>query len=177
MDLVARHVSASNATEIVRVEPASFEEFFAAEKDRLLRMLAFATGSSAEAEDLAQDAFTKVLERWERVQTMDDPAGYLHRTAMNLFRNKFRRGVMAVRRGIGTAPQRDVFGDVEDRDSLTRAMASLTSKQRTALVLTEVLGYSGEETGRLLGLKASTVWVLTHRARAVLKEAMEQDDV
>ena len=171
------HVSASNATEVVKVESATFEEFFDAERDRLLRVLAFATGSTTEAEDLAQDAFTKVLERWNSVRTMDDPAGYLHRTAMNLLRNRFRRGLMAVRRGIGTAPQRDVFGDVEDRDVLTRAMASLTSKQRTALVLTEVLGYSGEETGRLLGVKASTVWVLTHRARAALKDAMEQSDV
>ena len=177
MELVAWHENASNSTEIVTVEPASFEEFFAAEKDRLLRVLAFATGSTAEAEDLAQDAFTKIFERWERVRTMEDPAGYLHRTAMNLFRNKFRRGVMAVRRGIGTAPQRDVFDVIEQRDALTRAMASLTSKQRAALVLTEVLGYSGEQTGRLLGVKASTVWVLTHRARTVLKDAMERDDV
>jgi RNA polymerase sigma-70 factor (ECF subfamily) len=177
MDLVARHVAALNSTEIVTVEPATFEEFFAAEKDRLLRVLAFATGSNAEAEDLAQDAFTTVLEHWDRVRTMDDPAGYLHRTAINLFRNKFRRGVIAVRRGMGAAPPRDVFGDIEDRDSLTRAMASLTSKQRAALVLTEVMGYSGEETGRLLGVKASTVWVLTHRARTVLKDAMEESDV
>jgi RNA polymerase sigma factor (sigma-70 family) len=177
MELVARHVSASNSTEIVMVEPASFEEFFGAEKDRLLRVLSFATGSTSEAEDLAQDAFTKVLERWETVRTMNDPAGYLHRTAMNLFRNKFRRGVMALRRGVGTAPERDVFDDVEERDSLTRAMASLTPKQRAALVLTEVMGYSGEETGKLLGVKASTVWVLTHRARAALKDEMEQSDV
>ena len=177
MDLLARHMSTSDSTETAKVEAATFEEFFNAEQDRLLRVLAFATGSNAEAEDLAQDAFTKVLERWETVRTMDDPAGYLHRTAMNLFRNKFRRGVMAVRRGIGAAPQGDVFGNIEDRDALTRAMAGLTSKQRTALVLTEVLGYSGEETGRLLGVKAATVWVLTHRARTVLKEAMEQSDV
>jgi RNA polymerase sigma-70 factor, ECF subfamily len=177
MELVARHVNASNSTESAKVEPASFEEFFGGEKDRLLRMLAFASGSTAEAEDLAQDAFTKVLERWESVRTMDDPAGYLHRTAMNLFRNRFRRGVMAVRRGIGAAPQRDVFGDIEDRDSLTRAMANLTSKQRAALVLTEVMGYSGEETGQLLGVKASTVWVRTHRARAALKEVLKQSDV
>jgi hypothetical protein len=28
-----------------------------------------------------------VFERWETVAAMEDPAGYLHRTAMNLFRN------------------------------------------------------------------------------------------
>ena len=47
----------------------TFDEFFEAEKDRLLRVLSVITGSLAEGEDLAQEAFT-----------------YLHRTAMNLFR-------------------------------------------------------------------------------------------
>ena len=174
---MATHVPTWNAAEIMAVEAMGFEEFFDGEKDRLLRVLALVTGSKVEAEDLAQDAFTKVFERWDKVRTMEDPAGYLHRTAMNLFRNKFRRAAMAVRRGIGSAPDRDVFGDVEDRDVITRAMASLTSRQRAALVLTEVLGYSGEETGRLLGIKASTVWALTHQARTVLQGAMEGIDV
>lgn len=39
------------------------------------------TGSKTEAEDLAQEAFIRVLERWDTVATMEDPAGYLHRTA------------------------------------------------------------------------------------------------
>ena len=35
------------------------------------------TGSRAEAEELAQDAFLKVWERWDRVADMDEPIGYL----------------------------------------------------------------------------------------------------
>jgi RNA polymerase sigma factor (sigma-70 family) len=176
MEQMARRSGVWNAAVIVGEEAPTFEEFFSVEKDRLLRVLALVTGSSVEAEDLAQEAFTKVFERWDRVRAMDDPAGYLHRTAMNLFRNRFRRAAMAVRRGIGNAPQRDVFGDVEDRDALDRAMSNLTSRQRAALVLTEVLGYSGEDAGKLLGIKASTVWALTHQAREVLKGAMEEFD-
>ena len=45
----------------------SFEALFEAEKDRLLRMLCVITGSRAEAEDIAQEAFTRVFERWDRV--------------------------------------------------------------------------------------------------------------
>ena len=38
-----------------------------------------------------QDAFLSVWERWDRVGEMDDPLGYLYRTAMNLFRKRYRR--------------------------------------------------------------------------------------
>lgn len=58
-----------------------------------------------------------------------------------------------------------------------KALAGLTPRQRAALVLTEALGYSGEETGRLLGIRASTVYALTHQARAALRADLEATDV
>ena len=54
----------------------TFERFFEQEQERLLRALSVITGSRREAEDLAQEAFTKVFERWEAVAVMDEPAGY-----------------------------------------------------------------------------------------------------
>ena len=148
--------------------PLTFDRFFEQEQERLLRTLSVITGSRREAEDLAQEAFTKVFERWETVSVMEEPAGYLHRTAMNLFRNQYRRAKVAIGRTVGLGPQQDVFKAVEDRDTAARALGALTARQRAALVLTEALGYSGEEAGELLGIKASTVWALTHQARAAL---------
>ena len=156
--------------------PLTFEGFFEDEKERLLRILSVITGSRAEAEDLAQEAFTRVFERWGTVAGMEDPAGYLHRTAMNLFRNQYRRARVALTRTVGLGPEQDVFKPVDDRDAAARAMGALTPRQRAALVLTEALGYSGEETGRLLGIKASTVWALTHQARAALRQTVEATD-
>src|SRR5262245_52572275 len=103
--------------EAASAEPPAFESFFEEQKDRLLRILSVITGSRAEAEDLAQEAFTRVFERWTSVANMEDPAGYLHRTAMNLFRNQYRRARVAVRRVVGLGPQQDVFKPVEDRDA------------------------------------------------------------
>ena len=160
----------------VDTETLAFEWFFEEQKERLLRILSVITGSRAEAEDLAQEAFTRVFERWDTVAAMEDPAGYLHRTAMNLFRNQLRRARVAVGRAVGLGPERDVFKPVEDRDTAARALGSLTPRQRAALVLTEVMGYSGQETGRLLGIKASTVWALTHQARAALRGTVEAID-
>jgi RNA polymerase sigma-70 factor (ECF subfamily) len=154
----------------------TFEAFFEDQKGRVLRILSVITGSRAEAEDLAQEAFTRVFERWETVAAMEDPAGYLHRTAMNLFRNQYRRARVALGRMVGLGPEQDVFKPVEDRDLAARALGELTPRQRAALVLTEALGYSGEEAGQLLGINASTVWALTHQARAALRGTVEAID-
>jgi RNA polymerase sigma-70 factor, ECF subfamily len=158
------------------IQPRTFEEFFAAQKDRLLRILYVVTGSRDEAEDIAQEAFTKVLERWGRVRSLENPAGYLERTAMNIFRNRYRRAKRAARSVVGRGYDQDAFAVVEDRDEAARALASLTPRQRAALVLTEVLGYSGKEAGQILGVSASTVWVLTHKAREALRDKGADSD-
>jgi RNA polymerase sigma-70 factor (ECF subfamily) len=105
---------------------------------------------------------------------MENPAGYLTRTAINVFRSRSRRAACALKRIVGIAPERDVYETVEERDHAARALARLTPRQRAALLLTEMLGYSGEEAGDLLGIRASTVWALTHQARTALR-ATEED--
>lgn len=40
-------------------------------------MLCLLTGDGQEAEDLMQDAFVRLHERWERISSLDDPTGYL----------------------------------------------------------------------------------------------------
>src|SRR5262245_79434 len=132
------------AFETMGADLPAFDVFFEDEKDRLLRVMSIITGSTAEAEDLAQEAFTRVFERWARVRTMEDPAGYLHRTAMNVFRNQYRRTRVALGRAVGLGPEQDVYRSVDDRDAAARALGTLTPRQRAALVLTEGLGYSGE---------------------------------
>ena len=153
-----------------------FEEFFEGEQERLLRILWMVTGSLHEAEDIAQEAFLKVWERWSDVSAMESPVGYLHRAAMNIFRNRYRRAALAVRKAVGAGPPIDAFGAVEDRFSITRALGSLTPRQRAALVLTELLDYSAEEAGQMLGVRASTVRSLNAAGRSSLKNAKELID-
>ncbi|HEX9235014.1 MAG TPA: sigma factor, partial [Actinomycetota bacterium] len=61
---------------------SSFEDFYQGERDALFGALALITGSRFEAEEIAQDAFLAVWQRWDRVAGMESPAGYLYRTAM-----------------------------------------------------------------------------------------------
>ncbi len=156
--------------------PGSFESFYDAESQMLFRRLWLVTGNRAEAEEIMQDAFLKVWERWEQVSSMDDPVGYLYRTAMNLFRKRYRRAVLAIRRSIGLAPSRDDFADADARDTVQRVLSTLPPRQRAALVLTEMLGFSPREAGRALGVQASTVRSLSHQGRESFRRAMEVDD-
>lgn len=50
----------------------------------------------------------KVLERWERVKDLEDPAGYLHRTAMNAFRSRYRRAMTGATHVLGFARPSDL---------------------------------------------------------------------
>ena len=150
--------------------PASFEDLFEAEHARLLRALFLVTGNVQEAEELMQDAFLAVWERWDRVAAMDEPVGYLYRTAMNRFRSRLRRAARAARKVVGAAEGGDAFAAADEREVLARALATLPERQRAALVLTELLGYGSEEAGRILGVKDVTVRSLASQARAALRK-------
>jgi RNA polymerase sigma-70 factor (ECF subfamily) len=154
----------------------SFEDFFEAEQDRLYRALFLVCGNRQDAEELSQEAFVKVLERWDRVSGMDSPDGYLFRAAMNLFRSRYRSAARAARRIVRRGEPRDELAAVDSRDAALRALATLTPRQRAALVLTEMLGYDSNEAAEILGVKAVTVRTLAHQGREALKTTMEPND-
>ena len=75
-------------------QPVAFEAFLEAERVRLFGALYLLTGSSEEAEEVLQEAFIAIWERWDRIRGMEDPAGYLYRTAMNRHRSRKHRSVV-----------------------------------------------------------------------------------
>ncbi len=155
-------------------ERPTFDTFFMDEQDGLSRALCAITGSRSQAEDIAQEAFLRILERWDTVSVMENPAGYLYRTALNLYRSEYRRATQAMKRLVSHEPEDDdVFAPIHDRDEALQALAVLTPRQRAALVLTEGLGYSGEDAAGMLGIKAATIYALTHQARATLATLTE----
>ena len=157
------------------VAAPSFEEFFRNEKAGLFRALCIVTRNRHEAEELTQDAFVRVLERWERVGAMDDPRAYLYGTAMNAFRMGLRHAAVVARRRLGATRPDDEMANIDSDDAVMRALARLTDRQRAAVVLTDLLGFPSEEAGSMLGIRASTVRVHVARAHAAMKGAMADD--
>ncbi|TMB93762.1 MAG: sigma-70 family RNA polymerase sigma factor [Chloroflexi bacterium] len=157
-------------------QPVAFEAFFEAERVRLLRALYLLTGNAEEAEEVLQEAFIAIWERWDRVGAMEDPIGYLYKTAMNRQRSRYRRARRTARRVIGQAHGRDGFADVEDRVELARALVALSPRRREAIVLTALLGYGSADAGRMMGVADPTVRRLAQEARADLRVTLGDSD-
>jgi RNA polymerase sigma-70 factor (ECF subfamily) len=153
-----------------------FEDLVDAEHARLFGALFLITHDRSEAEDVMQEAFLRVWERWERVQTLEDPVGYLYRTALNVYRKRRRRAIVAIRRAIRVTPPKDELAEVEIHDQVLRALAKLTPRQRLSVVLLDLLDIPSEEAGRLMGVKSSTVRVLASQGRAALARNMGEED-
>ncbi|MGH2674164.1 MAG: RNA polymerase sigma factor [Actinomycetota bacterium] len=154
--------------------PRAFEEFFEENRRRLFGALCAITGSRDEAEEILQDAFLRLWERWDRVSMVEDPVGFLFRTAINVFRNRLRRARVAVRKTLTPGPSTDDLAAVESRSDLISTLRGLTPQQRAALVLTGYLGYSSEEAARVLGVRASTVRALATQGRASARAKAEE---
>ena len=172
MEANLRSVPAEPAEEADISERApSFEEFYEATRRGLFTALCLVTGNRHEAEEIAQDAFVRVFERWDHIGMLDDPTGYLFRVSMNVFRSRYRRASLGLRRTLFLSPaETDDLAAVETHDAVVRLLQGLDPKQRAAVLLTAILDYSAEEAGRMLGLRASSVRSLTTRARAQMKQ-------
>ena len=167
---------AISGADIRAVAQPSFEEFFGEHHADLFAALWMITRDRHEAEEIGQDAFLRLWERWDRIAAMDDPEGYLYRTAMNVFRSRKRRTSVAIRRLGRTSPPDDLLEAVERREILVRALSTLTPRERAAVVLTDVLGFSSDEAGRSLGIKPVTVRVLASRGRGRMQQEVTDHD-
>ncbi|SEM46990.1 RNA polymerase sigma-70 factor [Streptacidiphilus jiangxiensis] len=145
-----------------------------AEHRRLLQGVAYRVlGSVADAEDVVQDAWL----RWSRVDaaTVDDPEGYLVRTATRLAIDRLRSA--QVRRESYVGPwlpepmltSRDIADDVALADSVSTAMLlvleALSPVERAVFVLREAFGYSHAEIAGFVGREEATVRQISSRAR------------
>jgi RNA polymerase sigma-70 factor (ECF subfamily) len=154
----------------------SFEAFFEAESRMLYRRLCLVTGNRHEAEEVMQDAFINLFDRWDRVKTMEDPTGYLYRTAFHVVHKRSRKAARAVRHVVRPGADVDEFAAADARETVRRALGEVSRRQRAAVVLTELLGYSSEEAADIMGVRAVTVRVLASQGRAAMRRLLEDRD-
>jgi RNA polymerase sigma-70 factor (ECF subfamily) len=162
--------------DVTPVTISGFEEFFEAEHVRLAKALYLLTGNSAEADELTQEAMVRVYERWDQIRRMGSPQGYLFRTALNLHRSRLRWLATRARQILQPPPSPDPAEVVQSRDSLDRALASLPTGQRGAVVLVEWLGMDSQEAATALGIQPGSVRARLSRAKAALRRMLEEED-
>jgi hypothetical protein len=69
---------------------ASPEDVFERDYDRLVQALTVIAGSRDAAADAVQEAFVRLINRWDKVAAYEDPAGWVRRVAINLIRDQQR---------------------------------------------------------------------------------------
>ena len=149
-----------------------FESFFRDEYRSLCQALLLLVGDAFEAEEIAQETMTRVLERWDRVGAMESPTGYAYRTALNLQRKRIRRLAVRAKRRFAPVPVADVGPAAGDRHDVRVALATIPEGQRAALILVDWLDMDAEEAAGVLGIKPGSVRVRLHRARSALRDSL-----
>ena len=149
------------------VEP--FEQFVSRTWAPLVRHAALLTGRHADAEDLVQAALEKVAPRWHRIT--GDPEAYVRRTMVNINITRWRRhrGREVLRSDPEEISSQQVAGPEERGWDIAAALAALTPKQRTVLVLRFVEDRTERETAELMGVRVGTVKSATRDALAAVR--------
>ena len=147
----------------------TFEEFFGTEHARRFGACASSPETETGRRRSCRTPSFALWERWDQLR-LDDASAYLFRTAMNVFRNRYRRTALSLRNTLAIAPSDDAFATVDDRDLVVRTLRDLTADQRAAVLLMGYVGLTSVEAGQMLGMRSSTVRTLATRARAAIRE-------
>jgi RNA polymerase sigma-70 factor (sigma-E family) len=140
-----------------------FVDFVTERYPSLCRTAYLLTGSHHTAEDVVQSALTKAFVHWGRVQRADRPEAYVRRMVVNevasLRRRRWSREAVVedtdrLRSAVLQVGPED---GVVDRRDMAAALASLTLRQRSVLVLRYYDGLSEAEIAEVLGIRPGSV--------------------
>ena len=147
--------------------------------DRLYRAAWALCGSRADAEDLVQETYVRVLAR-PRLLRNEDDLGYLLRALRNSFLNQRR----SESRRLQSAPLPDTPDLVADPQAVQpdrafeagevyAAIAALPGDFRDVLVAVDIAGLSYREAARALRIREGTVMSRLYRARQQVVRRVE----
>ena len=124
------------------------------------------------AEDLLQEAYARLVPRWDSVQHYDNPEAWVRTVALRLYLSHERRARLFHRRApILQAPAAGE-GPSPDRVAIEAALAGLAPQQRVVVVLHYLVDLSVDEIAATLKIPAGTVKSRLSRARAHLADVL-----
>jgi RNA polymerase sigma factor (sigma-70 family) len=150
-----------------------FEALFRAHYASVFGSVLLIVHDRGRAEEVTQDAFLKLYERWTAVNwVVENPPAWVHQVAVRAaIRRAQREKVVPVAEPV----ERATADQVPDVD-LVNAIAHLAPKQRAAVVLFYLEDRPVEEIARVMGTSTSTVKQHLHRARARLAEVLQEEE-
>ena len=159
----------------------TFEDFIAGREADIFGYLWRLTGDEQTAYDLCQETLLRAWRHFGKIRHYEQPGGWLFRVATNLALNAIaQRSTMRSRiTPLGENEQpavEDASGSVARRDLIHATLLQLPPRERAALVLREVEGFSNGEIADALGVSANSVRMLLSRARSHFRQRYEHAD-
>ena len=145
---------------------------------RLIGLLILVGGSRGDAEEVAQEAFVRLLENGRKVLAYDDPEAWLRTVAVRLLISRHRRhrvARLALPRLVG-GPQPEA-PPTDDLIDLAVALRRLPVEQRAVVVLHHLDDRSVEEVASTLRIPVGTVKSRLARARAALAPHLAAEEI
>ena len=146
----------------------------------LVRLAMALVDQEASAEEVVQEAFERVLRRWDRLRDPAAAEAYLRQAVVNGCRDRLRR--RAVRRAApvtharaeASAEDTAILND-EQRRTLA-ALRQLPRRQREVLLLRYFAQWSDSQVAEALAISVGTVKSTAHRGVAALRAALTEAD-
>jgi RNA polymerase sigma-70 factor (ECF subfamily) len=164
--------------------PGELETLFRAHYDRVFRTAFRITGSSADAEDVLQTVFLRLVKGAENLDVFENPQAYLSRAAINASLDVVRargRSPLVDLTDVDSAEVKDTLQSPEaehaDRELQTLIRVAVAGLGKTAaemFVLRYYEGYDNQEIAKLLDTSQMAVGVVLHRARTRLRKEIGQ---
>jgi RNA polymerase sigma-70 factor (ECF subfamily) len=154
---------------------AGVEALYAASYLRLVGVSALVAEDRGEAEDAVQEAFARLLPRWEVVSRYDDPEAWVRTVAFRLLLNRRRQLRSGVRALALLGVPSHVAAPSAEHVDLVRALRLLPAGHRQVVVLHHLLGLSVDDVAASLHLPVGTVKSRLSRSRAALVPLLRED--
>lgn len=146
---------------------SAFADVFRAQFEPLVRLATATVDQSSIAEDIVQDAFGQLWQRWDSVES---PGAYVRTSVVHGCMQELRR--RRVRRK-HDQPDRP-YGLTGEQHFMLDMLADLSIRRRTALVLRFYGGLSMQEIADAMGIRPGTAKSLISRGLEDLRKVVEK---
>jgi len=154
---------------------AGFAELYERHYEAVFRAALRVTGRAADAEDVLQTVFLRVLARGGDAADVDQPAAYFRRAAVNAAVDVLRRRELHAESAYDElAPHAAVQPPLLLKERLRRAIAAVDPDDASLFLLRHVEGLSNDELAGMFGIEKNNVAVRLHRIRHRLKSEMQR---
>ena len=142
--------------------------------DFMFRLACSILGRSDEAQDMMQDVAEKILRRQEDLEDVRNMDSFLARAVRNACIDRIRRRRETTPK-IPDVPDDRSPDRWSDRQLVHKALARLPERQRLAVHLKDIEGYSNKELADILETDETNVRTLLSRGRRAFRDIIEKE--